>query len=102
MLHHDGLQSRSLLLEALRNLELPGAPALAERVAALLPPLEDVDPGQQLRLVLERLRLKAVEDELQAMFESGPLSEDARRRSALLAQQRAELKARLGTSPTPV
>jgi DNA primase len=96
MLHDEGPQTRGVLLEALRGLELPGAPALAERVAALLPPLADVDLRQQVRIVLDRLRLKAIEDELEAMFDAGELSQDALRRSGTLSQQRALLKAQLG------
>jgi hypothetical protein len=97
VLHDEGPQARSVLLDALRRLELPGAADLSERVAALVAPFDDVDLRGQARIVLDRLRLKAIEDELEAMFDSGTLSEDARRRSALLAQQRALLKAQLGS-----
>ena len=98
VLHDEGPQARSVLLDALSRLELPGAAALSERVAALVPPLEDVDLRGQARIVLDRLRLKAIEDELEAMFDSAPLSEDALRRSGMLAQQRALLKAQLGSA----
>ena len=97
VLHDEGPQARSALLEAVGRLELAGASALAERVGALLPPQADDDLGQQMRLTLERLRLQAIEDELQAMFDSGPLSEDALQRSRWLDRQRTDLKSRLGT-----
>jgi hypothetical protein len=48
----------------------------------------------------DRLILQAVEEELQAMFEAGPLSEDADRRCRELLGQRAELKLRLGSRKT--
>jgi DNA primase len=101
VLHDEGPQARSVLLDALRGLELPGAAVLAERVAALVAPLDDVDLRGQARIVLDRLRLKAIEDELEAMFDSGALSEDALRRSGMLAQQRATLKAQLGATVAP-
>ena len=102
VLHDEGPQTRSVLLEALQRLELPGATALSERVAALVPPLEDVDLRGQARIVLDRLRLKAIDDELEAMFDCGTLSEDALRRSGMLAQQRAALKAQLGAASPAV
>lgn len=95
-LHDAGPEHPATLLAALREADAGEATAaLTQRIEAFVPPLPDIDLRAELRRVVDRLVLRAVEDELQGMFESGPLSEDASRRSRELLAQRAELKSRL-------
>jgi len=49
----------------------------------------------QLAIVMDRLRLQAIEDELKQLFESGDLSPDAQQRGKELSLDRARLKASL-------
>jgi DNA primase len=93
-LHDEGALSATSLLEALRG-EGGGAAALAGRVADFLDPLPEVDLDQELRVIVDRLLLQAVKEELAMLFESGALSEDATRRSRELIRRQAELHARV-------
>jgi len=51
-------------------------------------------------VIVDRLLLQAVKEELAMLFESGALSEDAARRSRELIRRQAELHARV-TGPAP-
>jgi hypothetical protein len=53
-----------------------------------------------IAVVLDRLRLQAVEDELRLLFESDGLSADAQTRGRQLMAAQALLKAQLARSPT--
>ena len=78
--------------------EDPQAQALMARIQALLPPEEGNDARQELRLLMQRLELQAVESELQLLFESGgALSTQAQARGRHLMSRQAELK-RMGLS----
>ena len=63
------------------------------RIAAFHDPLPDVDAAQDLSNVLTNLRLQAVNEELELLFESGIDSPDAQRRSRELMEARKRLKA---------
>jgi DNA primase len=98
-LHEHGSENAAALLAAMREQDLgPHGPALVQRIAELHEPAEGVDLSRELSLLLDRQQLQVVEDELQLLFESGALSEDAALRAKDLVRQRADLKNRLATS----
>ncbi len=72
-----------------------------ERIARFHDPETQTDLKLELALLLDRLRLQEVEDELKLLFESGLMSPDIQARSADLMQSRARLKAML-SSATPL
>lgn len=79
--------------------EDPAITAVLARVQALLPPQAEDDLAGQLEALMQRLELKAVESELQWLFESGPdLSVQAQERGRRLLTRLAELK-KLASSP---
>jgi DNA primase len=83
------------LLEALTSRALAqddGVAALV-RIAALHAPEPGADFAHELALVIGKLRLQAVDDELKLLFESGVQSADAQRRSRELMDTRRKLKA---------
>jgi DNA primase len=99
-LHEHGPQHRNALLEAMPSADWgPQGPALIQRVAAFLEPLPDVDLRAELDVVLRRLELRTVEDELKLLFESGPLSADAAERARELHERRSDLKGRTPGTP---
>ncbi len=76
----------------------PQGAALVQRLESLHANEPSVDVQDQLRLVVDRLRLQAIDDELKLIFESGELSEPTAARARDLDRQRAELKHRLTTA----
>jgi DNA primase len=68
------------------------------RISAFQGPDASMDFERELRLVIDRMRLQAVEDELKQLFESGTLSPDAQHRSRQLMSLRANLKAQFAAS----
>jgi DNA primase len=98
MLDHGPLASRAYLQE-LRACAAPGnAQDVLRRIEAFQEPDQKMDFAQELRLVVDRLRLQAVDDELKLLFESGTLSPDAQERSRRLMGVRAHLKAQFAAS----
>ena len=73
--------------------------AVIGRIAALHEPDTESDLARELAIVLDRLRLQAVEDELKLLFDSGALSPDAQQRGKELMATQARLKAELAKSP---
>jgi DNA primase len=69
--------------------------ALVRRLEGLHANEPSVDVQDQLRRVIDRLRLQAIDDELKLIFESGELSDLTAARARDLDRQRAELKHRL-------
>ncbi len=67
--------------------------AIVSRIADFHDPEPRSDLASELGLVLDKLRLQAVEDELTLLFASGELSADAQRRSRQLGAERSRLKA---------
>ena len=72
---------------------IDGAGPVLDRIVALLDPEPGTDLGVELRLVLDALRLQAVDEELKLLFESGLRSPDAQRRGQFLQEERRRLKA---------
>lgn len=93
---HGPLASTALLAE-LRTRAQHDAEGLAvvSRVAEFHDSPADVDALSQLVLVVDRLRLQAVEDELKLLFDSGPLSDASQVRGRELMGSQARLKAHL-------
>ncbi len=94
-LHDQGPVAPSALLEALRakaEAESEGSAVLA-RIAEFHDPEVGADVAQELSLVVSKLRLQAVDDELKLLFESGIQSPDAQLRSRELMAARRSLKA---------
>jgi DNA primase len=93
LLEHGALAGAAVAQE-LRALAAPGtAHDVLSRIAELHEPDPDMDFGRELRLVVDRLRLHAVEDELRQLFEAGPLSSDSQSRGRHLLAVQARLKA---------
>ncbi len=95
LLEHGSLGQAALMQE----LSAIVAPGVGHEVLARIRELHEPDPamdfGRDLRRVADRIRLQAVEDELQALFGSGSLSADAQQRSRHLIEARSLLKAQL-------
>ncbi|HUG26491.1 DNA primase [Piscinibacter sp.] len=101
VLDHGPLGSAALLAELRTHAEQIGATALISRIAEFHDPEPDADLARELAIVLDRLRLQAVEEELKLLFDSGTLSEDAQRRGKELIATQARLKAQLAKAPEP-
>jgi DNA primase len=98
--HDQGPLGAAALLEELRvQAEAVGAAAVIGRIAALHEPDPGADLARELAILLDRLRLQAVEDELKLLFDSGALSPDAQQRGKELMATQARLKAELARSP---
>ncbi len=100
-LDHGALAPRALLDELRATAERSGGESVLQRVAGFLPPDAQSDLGAELRIVLDRLRLEAVGEELQLLLESGELSPQDQRRFAALNSERARLKALVAGAITP-
>ncbi|MEO8060150.1 MAG: DNA primase [Burkholderiales bacterium] len=103
-LHEHGPLAPATLLEELRSVaqQHPQGNAVIDRIAQFHDPEPQADLAQELRLVLDRLRLKDLEDELELLFQSGTLSPDAQQRSLQLMADRSRLKAQLARTPVDV
>ncbi|HEY8707629.1 MAG TPA: DNA primase, partial [Burkholderiaceae bacterium] len=100
--HEHGALAPVALLEALRaraQREDEGIGVIA-RIAAFHEPQPEADLMPELVLVIDRLRLQAVEDELKLLFESGLLSPDSQARGKQLMGAQARLKAQLARAQT--
>ena len=94
-LHDQGPVAPAALLEALRaraEAANEGSAVLA-RIAGFHDPEAAADMAHELALVVSKLRLQAVDDELKLLFESGVQSPDAQLRSRELMSARRSLKA---------
>ena len=94
-LHEHGALAPGALLAELNEQSSADAPASAvlARVAAFHGPGTESDAGAELALVVAKLRLQAVDEELRLLFESGIDSPDAQRRGRELMETRRRLKA---------
>jgi DNA primase len=103
-LHEHGPLAPPALLEELRIVAQQHAQgsAVIDRIAQFHDPEPHADLAQELRLVLDRLRLKDLEEELELLFQSGTLSPDAQARSLQLMADRSRLKAQLARTPADV
>jgi DNA primase len=95
LLEHGALGQAALMQE----LQAIVAPGVGHEVLARIRELHEPDPAmdfeRDLRRVVDRMRLQAVEDELQELFGSDSLSADAQQRSRHLIATRSQLKAQL-------
>ncbi|CAN5217478.1 hypothetical protein BH11PSE9_BH11PSE9_05190 [soil metagenome] len=73
----------------------PEGSAVISRISAFHDPDPKNNFAQELALIVDRLRLQAVEDELKLLFDSGALSPDAQQRGKFLMGTQARLKSQL-------
>ncbi len=98
VLEHGPLAANALLdeLRSQAQAHENGGPAVLARIAAFHDPSAETDIAAELALLLDRLRLQAVEEELKLLFESGSAqSPDAHGRGRELLAMQAQLKAKL-------
>jgi DNA primase len=99
-IHEHGPLAAAALLDELRTLAADAAgAAVIARVAAFHDPDPQTDLACEMERVLDRLRLRTVEEELEQLFASGELSPDALRRSKELGEEQRRLKAQLAKAP---
>jgi DNA primase len=93
--HEHGALAPSAMLAELRQHSGDDASSavVLSRIAAFHDPEPDSDIARELALVIGKLRLQAVDDELKLLFDSGAQSPDAQRRSRELMDERRRLKA---------
>ena len=93
--HEHGPLAPGAMLAELREgvRQDAGGMAVVSRIAAFHDPESDSDISHELSLVIDKLRLQAVDDELKLLFDSGVQSPDAQRRSRELMEARKRLKA---------
>ncbi len=92
--HEHGAMAPAALLADLRAraAESGEGGAVLARIATFHDPEPQTDLAQELALVVGKLRLQAVDDELKLLFESGVQSPDTHRRSRELMDLRKRLK----------
>ena len=103
VLEHGPLAASALLDELRHQAQAHdnGGPAVLARIAAFHDPSAETDIAVELALLLDRLRLQAVEEELKLLFESGSAeSPDAQSRGRELLAMQAQLKAKLARPPS--
>ncbi len=93
--HEHGALAPAAMLEQLRDDvgDDSEAAVVLARIARFHDPEAGSDLGRELSLVLAKLRLQAVDDELKLLFDSGAQSVDAQRRGRELMEARRRLKA---------
>lgn len=104
VLEHGPLAASALLDELRGQAQVHdnGGPAVLARIAAFHDPSAETDIAAELALLLDRLRLQAVEEELKLLFESGSAqSPDAQGRGRELLAMQAQLKAKLSRPIAP-
>ena len=95
-LHEHGALGFSALVEELGRADTdPATSALVARLSSLHELSADVNAEAELHVVMDRLLLQVLEDELRMLFESGDLSSEAQQRGRELVQRRAQLKAKV-------
>ena len=96
--HEHGPLAPAAMLAELRERSHPDSESSATlaRIAGFHDPEAESDFACELSLVISKLRLHAVDEELKALFDSGVASPDAQRRSRELMDARRHLKAKTG------
>lgn len=94
---HGTLGSAALLAELRAQAEHTAAQSVLTRLAGLHDPGPEGNPKSELAIVLTRLRLQGVEEELKLLFDAGLFSPDAQRRGKELIAIQARLKAQLAS-----
>ncbi|NYG31251.1 DNA primase [Sphaerotilus montanus] len=104
LLHDQGVLGAAGILAALDELAQDpaeaGLGALLERIRRLHELGSDAPLADDLRVVVDRVRLQAVEDEITLLLESGELSEAATQRRNALFALRSQLKSRPARNAT--
>ena len=92
--HEHGPLAPAAMLAELRERAQPDneGGAVLSRIADFHDPEAESDIAHELSLVITKLRLNAVDEELKALFDSGARSPDAQRRSRELMETRKRLK----------
>jgi DNA primase len=92
--HEHGPLAPAALLDELRTQADPASEgtAVISRIAAFHDPEPESDIARELTLVLTKLRLNVVDEELKLLFDSGASSPDAQRRALELMEERKRLK----------
>ena len=96
---HGPLASTALLPELRMQAGQLEAVPVIDRIAAFHDPDPQADLASELAILLNRLRLTAIEEELKLLFDSGALSPDAQQRGKELMAAQARLKAQSAKSP---
>ena len=93
--HEHGPLAAAALLEELKNRSQQAreGQAVLSRIAGLHEPEPNSSPAHELSLVVAKLRLQAVDEELRLLFDSGVQSPDAQQRCRDLMEVRRRLKA---------
>jgi DNA primase len=100
LLDHGNLSCNALVQE-LRTLLGPGAGTDAlGRILELHEPDPAMDFPRELRLVIDRMRLHMIEEELKQLFESGQLSAQSQERGRQLMSTQSRLKAQFAAIRT--
>jgi len=100
-LNDQGPESHATLVAEMAGQDFgPQGDALVQRLAQLHEPEAEVDLANDLSIVLDRLQLRALEDEQRLLAESGDLSEQAMARARELHYQCADLKKKLTNGPS--
>jgi DNA primase len=101
-IHEHGTLAPAALLEELQRQceSIEQGRAIVNRIQEFHASAPQVDPAREMSLVLDGLRLKAVEDELNLMVETGFTSPDAMTRFKILNGERARLKNHLSKQQT--
>ena len=98
--HEHGPQAPAAMLvelrEKARQSDAAEGAVVLSRIAAFHDPEPDSDLAHELALVIGKLRLNAIEEELKMLFETGVSSPDAQRRSRELVDARTRLKTQAG------
>jgi len=94
-LHEHGPLAPTAFLEELRSYAMsdPAGAGVLSRIVGFHDPEASSDVAHEFSLVISKLRLQAVDDELKLLFVSGVQSPDAQRRSRELMDTRRRLKA---------
>jgi DNA primase len=100
LLEHGPQAPAAVLGDLRQQSQAIGGDVVLSRISELHEPEASADLAGQLSIVMDRLRLQAIEDELKLLFESGDLSPDAQLRGKELGADRARLKALLTQLPT--
>jgi DNA primase len=98
LLDHGPLNCAAYLQELRTNAAPGSGQEVLVRISEFQEPDATMDFERELRLVVDRMSLQAVEDELKALFDSGAMSIDAQQRSRQLMSVRAHLKAQFAAA----
>ena len=90
--HEHGPMAAPALLGELREQSPPEGAAVLARIAAFHDPEPGADIVHELSLVIGKLQLQAVDDELKLLFDAGAPSPDAQARGRELMEARRRLK----------